>query len=100
MCQDDGVVPVVLGSGRGAPVAEAVELHGVKRVKREHGGAALWKGVDFRAVRLLGGSGLAVGAVPENPVSHLGQAFVAVDERRLAEDLAVRINGGDLMGFG
>ena len=74
-----------------------VELFGVKR---EHRGAALQKGVNFRAVRPLDGGGLAVGAVPENPVSHLGQAFAAVDERRLTEDLAVRIDGGDLMGFG
>ena len=93
VCQDERV----LGSGRGEPVAEAVELIGAKR---EHRGAALQKGGDFRAVRLLDGDGLAVGAVPENPVSHFGQAFAAVDERRLAEDLAVRIEGGDLLGFG
>ena len=98
MGQDEGVPPVVLGSGGGEPVAEAVELLGVES---EHRGAALQQGVDFRAVRLLdGGGGLAVGAVPKDPVGHPGQAVAAVGELPLAEDLAVRIDDGDLAGFG
>ncbi len=98
MGQDEGVPPVVLGSGGGEPVAEAVELLGVES---EHRGAALQQGVDFRAVRLLdGGGGLAVGAVPKDPVGHSGQAVAAVGELPLAEDLAVRIDDGDLVGLG
>ena len=41
MGQDEGVPPVVLSSGRGEPVAEAVELLGVER---EHRDAALQQG--------------------------------------------------------
>ena len=96
--QNAGVPPVVLGSGGGEPVAEAVELLGVERERRD---AALEKGVRLRAVRLLdGGGGLAFGAVPEDPVGHLGQAFAVAGERPFAEKLAVRIDDGDLAGLG
>ena len=53
--QDEGVPSVVLGSGRGEAVAEAVELLGVER---EHGDAALQQGVRLRAARLLDGGDL------------------------------------------
>ena len=96
--QDEGVPAVVLGSGRREPVAEAVELLGVER---EHGDAALQQGVHLRAVRLLdGGGGPAFGAVPEDPVGHPGQAVAAVGEGAFAEELAVRVDDGDLVGSG
>ena len=53
---------------------------------------------ECRSVDALSGfdGGLAIGAVPEDPVGHLGQAVAAVGEL----PLAVRIDDGDLAGLG
>jgi hypothetical protein len=94
-----GVATVVLSTGDGEAVSEAVELLWVNRIDQK---AAFEQRLDNRAVWHLDGhrDDRRLGTCHhQQPGTHLGQPGPAMCKGALADNLAVRVDQADLMSF-